>query len=152
MLKKVFLVSLLMLVLSFFACKERPTIPDMPIYAEIYEGIYERAYPKTGYISTQLPTVDIWPTERGGLVFDATQIADNKFEFKTGKVLKPNYPKGRAYELKISDLEVWIEERTTVARDVYLNGKLLEAIFTRGDQEIAKFRIDQNNVVYDAFD
>lgn len=131
---------------------DNPTTPDIPIYAEIYEGIYERVYEITYAWESRLPTVSIWPTEVGGMVFNTTQVDDNKFEFKTGKVLKPNYPRGTPYEIKASDLKVWTEERVTVGRNIYLNGKLLQAMFQVGDTEIAKFRIDQNNVVYDAFD
>ena len=138
--------------LVLFSCKDNPTTPDVPIYAEIYEGIYERVYPVTYPYVTRLPDVDIYPTEIGGMVWTTTQLDDNRFEFKTVKVLKPNYPRGRPYEIRVEDKNTWTEERVLVGRNIYLNGKLLQAIFTAGDQEFAKFRIDGNNVVYNAFE
>ena len=126
-------------------------MPDIPTYVKV-EGIYERVYAITQTYDMRLPEVTIFPTELGGIVLKTTQISDNKFEFKSEGILKPNFPRGKIYEIKVHDLQVWKEDRRTVGKNIYLNGILLKAVYFIGDQELAKFRIDKYGNVYDVFD
>jgi len=132
----------------YYECKEIPTLPEKQGYIAI-EGIYERVHLVTTG-EARLPEVYLEPTQIGVMWFITTQISDNKYEFKTSKI-PINYPTGKVYEISVWDGKVWTEDRMRVGRNIYINGKLLKAVFVDDWDEIARFRIDENGVVYDAF-